>query len=128
MPAFSGMTMVTSPPPNPPPSRGGGRAGYFFLFFLRLAEEGLFDDARLGRRTALTFPVFSPPQKKRSAPSDSSPETCTPGGMAIRSSTAPVLGSRRRNSLSSPSHVPCQSSPSTQVTPVTKRLLSMVRR
>ena len=34
----------------------------------------------------------------------------------------------RRSSLSSPSQVPCHSSPSTQVTPVTKRLDSMVRR
>ena len=34
----------------------------------------------------------------------------------------------RLKSLSSPSQVPCQSSPSTQVTPVTKRLDSMVRR
>ena len=40
----------------------------------------------------------------------------------------PVRGSMRRSSLSSPSQVPCQSSPSTQVTPVTKRLDSMVRR
>ena len=34
----------------------------------------------------------------------------------------------RRSSLSSPSQVACQSSPSTQVTPVTKRLDSIVRR
>src|SRR4029077_12587636 len=35
---------------------------------------------RRGRRTALTFPVFPPPQKNWSEPSDSSPETLTPGG------------------------------------------------
>ena len=46
----------------------------------------------------------------------------------MRSSTAPLAGSMRRMSLSSPSQVPCHSSPSTQVTPVTKRLDSMVRR
>ena len=51
-----------------------------------------------------------------------------PGGIASRSSTAPLCGSMRRISLSSPSQVPCQSSPSTQVTPVTKRFDSMVRR
>jgi predicted dithiol-disulfide oxidoreductase (DUF899 family) len=39
-----------------------------------------------------------------------------------------VCGSTRRKSLSSPSEVACQSSPSIQVTPVTKRLDSMVRR
>ncbi len=37
-------------------------------------------------------------------------------------------GSIRRRPLSSPSQVPCQSSPSTQVTPVTKRFDSSVRR
>jgi hypothetical protein len=35
---------------------------------------------RLGRRTALTFPLPSPPQKNRSPPSHSSPDTLTPGG------------------------------------------------
>src|SRR5579862_73340 len=83
---------------------------------------------RLGRRTALTLPLASPPQKNRSAPSDSSPDTPTPAGISSLSSTFPVFGSRRRKSLSSPSHVACHSSPSTQVTPVTKRLDSMVRR
>jgi hypothetical protein len=42
--------------------------------------------------------------------------------------TSPVRGSTRLRSLSSPSQVPCQSSPSIQVTPVTKRLDSIVRR
>ena len=42
--------------------------------------------------------------------------------------TSPVSGSIRRSSLSSSSQVPCHSSPSTQVTPVTKRFDSMVRR
>ena len=51
-----------------------------------------------------------------------------PRGISSRSSTAPLSGSMRRISLSSPSQVPCHSSPSTQVTPVTKRLDSMVRR
>ena len=84
--------------------------------------------ARLGRRTVLTFPLLPPPQKNRSPPSDSSPDTSTPGGISSVSRTSPVRGSTRRRSLSSPSQVPCQSSPSTQVTPVTKRLDSIVRR
>ena len=45
---------------------------------------------RRGRRTALTFPVFPPPQKNWSEPSDSSPETLTPGGISRLSRTAPV--------------------------------------
>ena len=85
-------------------------------------------DPRFGRRTALTLPLLPPPQKNRSLPLDSSPDTATPGGISSRSSTSPVCGSMRRRSLSSPSQVPCHSSPSTQVTPVTKRLDSMVRR
>ena len=51
-----------------------------------------------------------------------------PGGISSLSRTSPVRGSTRVKSLSSPSHVPCQSSPSTQVTPVTKRSHAMVRR
>src|ERR1039458_8188695 len=60
--------------------------------------------------------------------SNSSPETPTPGGISRLSTTSPVRGSTRLKSLSSPSQVPCQSSPSIQVTPVTKRLDSIVRR
>jgi hypothetical protein len=85
-------------------------------------------EPRLGRRTALTFPLLPPPQKNKSPPSDSSPETPTPAGISSLSKTSPVPGSTRRKSLSSPSQVPCHSSPSTQVTPVTKRLDSIVRR
>ena len=51
-----------------------------------------------------------------------------PGGIASRSSTAPLSASTWRSSLSSPSHVPCHSSPSTKLTPVTKRFDSIVRR
>ena len=76
----------------------------------------------LGRRTARTLPLLPPPQKNRSPPSDSSPDTPVPGGISSLSRTSPVRGSMRLTSLSSPSQVPCQSSPSTQVTPVTKRL------
>src|SRR5262245_30102200 len=88
------------------------------------------DDAELrrGRRTARTFPLFPPPQKKRSPPSDSSPDTPTPRGISTVSRTSPVSESIRLISLSSPSHVPCQSSPSIHVTPVTKRFDSIVRR
>jgi len=56
------------------------------------------------------------------------PETPTPGGISSLSRTSPVRGSTRLKSLSSPSQVPCQSCPSIQVTPVTKRLDSIVRR
>ena len=85
-------------------------------------------EARCGLRTTRTVPLFPPPQKKRSPPSDSRPEIPAPDGMSSCVKTAPVSGSMRRRSLSSPSHVPCHSSPSTQVTPVTKRLDSIVRR
>jgi hypothetical protein len=78
-----------------------------------------FADQDEGRRMALTFPLFPPPQKNRSPPSDSNPETPVPTGISSRSSTSPVAGSMRRTSLASSCQVPCQSSPSTQVTPVT---------
>src|SRR5579863_427907 len=82
----------------------------------------------LGLRTDRTLPLEPPPQKNCSAPSDSRPETPTPDGISTLSSTVPDRGSMRRSSLSSPSQVPCQSSPFTQVTPVTKRFDSRVRR
>src|SRR5438874_8215991 len=85
-------------------------------------------ETRLGRRMALSFPLLPPPQKNRSPPLDSTPDTSTPGGISSLSRTSPVRESTRLNSLSSPSQVPCHSSPSIQVTPVTKRLDSMVRR
>src|SRR5215207_6598647 len=84
-------------------------------------------EAHLGLRTALTLPLPPPPQKNVSPPFDSSPDTLIPGGMSICSRTSPDLGSTRRSSLCSASQVPCQSSLSTQVTPVTKRFDSMVR-
>src|SRR5438093_3725156 len=101
--------------------------------YLRVGSTGVLEplpaaETRLGRRTALTFPLFPPPQKNRSPPSDSSPETPTPGGISSLSRISPVRGSTRLKSLSSPSEVPCQSSPSIHVTPVTKRLDSIVRR
>src|SRR5690606_19177189 len=55
------------------------------------------------------------------------PDTPSPAGISSTSSTSPDCGSTRLSSLSPSSHVPCQSSPSTQVTPVTKRLDSSVR-
>ncbi len=51
-----------------------------------------------------------------------------PGGISIISKTLPVRGSSRLKSLVPCSQVPCQNSPSTQVTPVTKRVDSIVRR
>ncbi|BAB49164.1 mlr1907 [Mesorhizobium japonicum MAFF 303099] len=86
------------------------------------------EPAHFGRRTARTTGVDVLPQNRRSAPSDSSPDTVMPAGRSSRSRSLPVFGSTRRRSLSSPSQVPCHSSPSTQVTPVTKRLDSTVRR
>ena len=47
---------------------------------------------------------------------------------AFRAAPAPRRFWDQPASLSSPSQVPCHSSPSTQVTPVTKRLDSIVRR
>src|SRR5690606_27048459 len=81
-----------------------------------------------GRRTVLTFPLFPPPQKNLPLPSVSSPETPTPGGISRLLRTLPFSGSICLKSLSSPFQVPCHSSPSTQVTPVTKRFDSIVRR
>src|SRR5580698_2845557 len=90
-----------------------------------LVACSLFDRylSRLGRRTALTLPLLPPPQKNCSPPSDSSPDTMVPCGISSCSRTSPVRGSIRLSSLSSPSQVPCQSSPSIHVTPVTKRLV-----
>src|SRR5487761_882185 len=84
------------------------------------ARVALLALPRRSLRTALTFPLFCPPQKNMS-PLDSSPEMRIPGGISIVSRTSPVRGSIRLKSLSSSSEVACQSSPSTQVTPVTKR-------
>src|SRR6202022_1443720 len=101
---------------------------YLFVESTGILDPLPFAAPRRGRRTVITFPLFPPPQKNRSPPSDSSPETPTPGGISSLSITSPVRGSTRLKSLSSPSQVPCQSSPSIQVTPVTKRLDSIVRR
>lgn len=46
--------------------------------------------ARRGCRTALIFPLFPPPQKNRSLPSDSRPDTKTPLGIPSFSRTSPV--------------------------------------
>ena len=78
-------------------------------------------EPRLGRRTALTFPLLPPPQKNRSLAVGFSPDTPTPDSISSLCRTAPVCGSTCLKSLSSPSEVPCQSSASIQVTPVTKR-------
>ena len=48
---------------------------------------------------------------------DSRPDTLTPSGMVSRTRTLPLAGSMWRISLWSPSHVPCQSSPSAYVRP-----------
>ena len=93
-----------------------------------MSELLAVSEPRFGRRTALNLPLLPPPQKNRSPPSDSSPETPTPGGISSLSRSSPVRGLTRLKSLPSSSQVPCQSSPSTQVTPVTKRVDSIVRR
>jgi hypothetical protein len=92
-----------------------GRVDYLLLDSTPVVEALSLAEPRLGRRTARTFPLFPPPQKNRSPPSDSSPETPTPGGISSLARTSPVRGSIRLTSLSSPSQVTCQSSPSTQV-------------
>src|SRR3954470_10945525 len=104
------------------------RFNHFVVESTGIPEPRLAAEPRLGLRTVLTFPLLPPPQKKQSPPSHSSPDTPTPGGISSFSRTSPVRGSTRLRSLSSPSQVPCQSSPSIQVTPVTKRLHAMVRR
>src|SRR5712691_5920265 len=113
--------------PRGQPTREG-RFDYFLVESTGISEPLPVAEPRLGRRTVRTLPLLPPPQKNRSPPSDSSPETFTPGGISSLPRTSPVRGSTRRKSLSSPSQVPCHSSPSIQVTPVTKRLDSIVRR
>src|SRR5262249_35389921 len=113
--------------------RGGGpaRAGgldYWLVESTGIAEPLPAAEPRLGRRMALTFPLLPPPQKNCSPPADSSPETFTPGGISSLSRTSPVRGSTCLTSLWSSSQVACQSSPSIQVTPVTKRSDLIVRR
>jgi hypothetical protein len=109
------------PRPRPPPARTAYRGDG------PPASPPSAAGPRPGRRTALTFPLPPPPRKNRSPPSDSSPDTPVPGGISSVSRTSPVRGSTRLRSLSSPSQVPCHSSPSIQVRPVTTRLDSMVR-
>lgn len=54
-----------------------GRLDYLLLESTGTSEP-LPAEPRLGRRTTLTFPLFCPPQKNRSPPSNSSPEISTP--------------------------------------------------
>src|SRR5438445_12593681 len=105
-----------------------GRFDYLLVESRGISEPLPAAEPRLGRRTVLTFPLLPPPQKNRSPPSDSSPEMPTPAGISSLSRTSPVRGSTRLKSLSSPSQVACQSSPSIQVTPVTQPLDSIGRR
>ena len=72
-----------------------GRAGKDRLHYLLAGSTGIPErppvaDPRRGRRTALTFPLLPPPQNNMSRPSDSSPETPTPGGISSFSRTSPV--------------------------------------
>src|SRR3954469_1623161 len=105
-----------------------GCSNYVLAESTRVLEPLPLAALRRGRRTALIFPLLPPPQKNCSPPSDSSPDTSTPRGILSLSRISPVRGSTRLKPLSSPSQVPCHSSPSIQVTPVTKRLDSIVRR
>src|SRR5471032_214168 len=105
-----------------------GRLDYSLVESTGIPESLPAAEFRRGRRTALTFPLFPPPQKNCSQPSDSSPDTPAPDGISRLSRTSPVCESICLSSLASSSQVPCQSSPSTQVTPVTKRLDSIARR
>jgi hypothetical protein len=72
-----------------------GRFDYLLVESTGISEPLPVAECRLGRRTALTFPLGPPPQKNRSPPSDSSPETNTPGGISSVSRTSPVRGSTR---------------------------------
>src|SRR5688572_12963808 len=63
-----------------------GREPLQYLLLESLSDAlGLFPaaESRLGRRMVLNLPVLPPPQKNRSLPSDSSPDTPTPGGILI---------------------------------------------
>ncbi len=74
------------------PGTRAGRVDYLFVESTTLLEVAPRAGARRGRRTALTLPLLPPPQKNRSAPSDSSPDTPTPA--ASRAARAPLAGSR----------------------------------
>src|ERR1700694_4886595 len=95
-----------------------GRDDYLLVESRGNSEPLPAAEPRLGRRTALPFPLLPPPR----------PAPRPPGRIPSLSRASPVRGSTRLTSLWLPAQVPCQSSPSTQVTPVTKRLDSMVRR
>ena len=66
-----------------------GRFDYFLVESTGISEPPVAE-LRLGRRTVLTLPLLPPPQKNRSPPSDSSPETAAPGGISSLSRTSPV--------------------------------------
>jgi hypothetical protein len=59
-----------------------------FWFQRQVLEAALLMPC-IDRRTTLTFLLFPPPQKNRSLPSDSSPETPTPAGMSSCSTRRP---------------------------------------
>src|ERR1700731_5321510 len=59
-----------------------GRFDYLLVESTGISELLPSAEPRLGRRTVLTFPLLPPPQKNCSPPSDSSPDTPTPGGIS----------------------------------------------
>ncbi len=56
-------------------------------------QEPRAAEPRLGRRTALSFPLLPPPQKNRSALSDSSPDTPVP---VLLVAARPICSARPR--------------------------------
>ncbi len=88
----AGWPIATAKSPRAPGRRDPIRAGDYRGLCQRELERAEFRRraVRLGRRTALSFPLFPPPQKNKSRPSDSSPDTATPEGILIFSRTSPV--------------------------------------
>lgn len=91
----SGSPMVGSPHDGKRAPGGGGSADSAPLVRnlgkrQQRSLPGQREELLSGRRTARTFPLLPPPQKKRSPPSDSSPEIPTPAGISILSRTFPV--------------------------------------
>src|SRR5690606_13056051 len=86
-----------------------GRDGLVTVVFPLCAYLAADLADRFGRRTTLSLPLVPPPQKKRSPPSLSRPDTTVSGGISSFSRTSPLAGSTCRSSLWSASQVPCHS-------------------
>ena len=67
--------------PSPPSICSGAPIDDLLVQSTGVLEPLPAAELRLGRRTLLTLPLLPPPQKNRSPPSDSSPDTPAPGGI-----------------------------------------------